>query len=221
MRAQTPNIADTHRRPSVRLALPQGTCELPYQYRGHFSRPESLIGIFRQVTMINRDKILRFGEKFEKKIFATTFFRTEICPCLSLLIFSRWLFFSQSAWHYMCHVTYDPVSTNEIADATRGAQTHCAVKPPYCFCVWVALPRGCRILCFFTLYFGLFVVVKPKKTLSGLHWLSFSFERSRISTGEVSSWGRMNHPSCRHSHYLPRAAGGWIGFTGDIHDLWL
>ena len=171
--------------------------------------------------MINRDKILRFGEKFEKKFFATTFFRTEICPCLSLLIFSRWLFFSQSAWHYMCHVTYDPVSTNEIADATRGAQTHCAVKPPYCFCVWVALPRGCRILCFFTLYFGLFVVVKPKKTLSGLHWLSFSFERSRISTGEVSSWGRMNHPSCRHSHYLPRAAGGWIGFTEDIHDLWL
>ena len=96
--------------------------------------------------MINRDKILRFGEKFEKKIFATTFFRTEICPCLSLLIFSRWLFFSQSAWHYMCHVTYDPVSTNEIADATRGAQTHCAVKPPYCFCVWEALPRGCRVL---------------------------------------------------------------------------
>ena len=79
--------------------------------------------------------------EIRKKIFATTFFRTEICPCLSLLIFSRWLFFSQSAWHYMCHVTYDPVSTNEIADATRGAQTHCAVKPPYCFCVWERLSR--------------------------------------------------------------------------------
>ena len=174
--------------------------------------------------MINRDKIIRFGEKFEKKIFATTFFRTEICPCLSLLIFSRWLFFSQSAWHYMCHVTYDPVSTNEIADATRGAQTHCAVEPSYWFPS--ERPDGgfvayLPILCFFTLYFGLIVVVKPKKTLSGLHWLSFSFERSRISTGEVSSWGRMNHLSCRHSHYLPRAAGGWIGFTEDIHDLWL
>ena len=174
--------------------------------------------------MINRDKIVRFGEKFEKKIFATTFFRTEICPCLSLLIFSRWLFFSQSAWHYMCHVTCDPVSTNEIADATRGAQTHCAVEPPYWFPS--ERPDGgfvayLPILCFFTLYFGLIVVVKPKKTLSGLHWLSFSFERSRISTGEVSSWGRMNHLSCRHSHYLPRAAGGWIGFTEDIHGLWL
>ena len=86
----------------------------------------------------------------------------------------------------------------------------------------IILPsRRAAILCFFTVYFGLFVVVKPKKTLSGLHWLSFSFERSRISTGEVSSWGRMNHLSCRHSHYLPRAAGGWIGFTEDIHGLWL
>ena len=127
--------------PSDRLDRKEVLCRVRYQYRGHLSRPKSLVGIFRQVTMINRDKIVRFGEKFEKKIFATTFFRTEICPCLSLLIFSRWLFFSQSAWHYMCHVTYDPVSTNEIADATRGAQTHCAVKPPYCFCVWERLSR--------------------------------------------------------------------------------
>ena len=72
---------------SVRLALPQGTCELPYQYRGHFSRPESLIGIFRQVTMIIRDKIVRFAQKFEKKFFATTFFRTKIYPSLSKIFF--------------------------------------------------------------------------------------------------------------------------------------
>ena len=108
MRAQTPNIADTHRRPSVRLALPQGTCELPYQYRGHFSRPESLIGIFRQVTMINRDKILRFGEKFGKKFFATSFFRTQICPCLSKIKKSPSVNFLRAAGQFMsklAHVT--------------------------------------------------------------------------------------------------------------------
>ena len=100
-------------RPSVRRALPQGTCELPYQYRGHFSRPESLIGIFRQVTMIIRDKILRFAEKFEKKIFATSFFRTKIYLCLSELKKTpsikilRALWLVCPSWHTW------PVSANE------------------------------------------------------------------------------------------------------------
>ena len=162
--------------------------------------------------------------EIRKKNFRDKFFSDGNLSVSVSFNFFPLAFFSQSAWHYMCHVTCDPVSTNEIADATRGAQTHCAVEPPYWFPS--ERPDGgfvayLPILCFFTLYFGLIVVVKPKKTLSGLHWLSFSFERSRISTGEVSSWGRMNHLSCRHSHYLPRAAGGWIGFTEDIHDLWL
>ena len=100
-------------RASVRLALPQGTCELPYQYRGHFSRPESLIGIFRQVTMIIRDKILRFAEKFEKKFFATSFFRTKIYLCLSELKKTpsikilRALWLVCPSWHTW------PVSANE------------------------------------------------------------------------------------------------------------
>ena len=99
--------------PSVCLALPQGTCELPYQYRGHFSRPESLIGIFRQVTMIIRDKILRFAEKFEKKFFATSFFRTKIYLCLSELKKTpsikilRALWLVCPSWHTW------PVSANE------------------------------------------------------------------------------------------------------------
>ena len=76
-----------HRCPSGRLALPQGTCELPYQYRGHLSTTKSLVGKFRQVTMIIRDKILRFPQKFEKKFFATSFFRTKIYPSLSKIFF--------------------------------------------------------------------------------------------------------------------------------------
>ena len=106
-------VLSSYTRLSVRLALPQGPYRVPYQYRGHLSHKKSLIGIFRQVMMINRDKIVRFGEKFEKKIFATTFFRTEICPCLSEIKKSPSVKFLRAAglvrlsWHTW------PVSTNE------------------------------------------------------------------------------------------------------------
>ena len=93
-------------RPSVRLALPQGSCRVPYQYRGHLSHKKSLVAFFRQVMMINRDKIVRFGEKFGKKIFATTFFRTEICPCPSEIKKSPSVKFLRAAGQFLSKVAH-------------------------------------------------------------------------------------------------------------------
>ena len=93
-------------RPVVRLALPQGSCRVPYQYRGHLSHKKSLVAFFRQVMMINRDKIVRFGEKFGKKIFATTFFRTEICPCPSEIKKSPSVKFLRAAGQFLSKVAH-------------------------------------------------------------------------------------------------------------------
>ena len=93
-------------RPSVCLALPQGSCRVPYQYRGHLSHKKSLVAFFRQVMMINRDKIVRFGEKFGKKIFATTFFRTEICPCPSEIKKSPSVKFLRAAGQFLSKVAH-------------------------------------------------------------------------------------------------------------------
>ena len=97
---------NTDVRPDVCLALPQGTYRVPYQYRGHLSHKKSLVAFFRQVMMINRDKIVRFGEKFGKKIFATTFFRTEICPCPSEIKKSPSVKFLRAAGQFLSKVAH-------------------------------------------------------------------------------------------------------------------
>ena len=116
---------------SDRLALPQGTYRVPYRYRGHLSHKKSLIGIFRQVTVIKRDKILRFAEKFGKKIFATSFFRTEICLCLSEIKKSPSVKFLRAAGQFMsklAHVTcLDQWESRESISDKIGSGHACAV----------------------------------------------------------------------------------------------
>ena len=76
-------------RPCVCLDRTQVLCRVRYQYRGHLSRPKSLVGIFRQVTTLKSDRIVRFAQKTPKKIFPTKK-QTENCVCsLSNLIISQ------------------------------------------------------------------------------------------------------------------------------------
>ena len=74
---------------SVCLDRTQVLCRVRYQYRGHLSRPKSLVGIFRQVTTLKSDRIVRFAQKTPKKFFPTKK-QTENCVCsLSNLIISQ------------------------------------------------------------------------------------------------------------------------------------
>ena len=86
-------LADVEVRMSVRLSVcldrKEVLCRVRYQYRGHLSRPKSLVGIFRQVTTLKSDRIVRFAQKTPKKIFPTKK-QTENCVCsLSNLIISQ------------------------------------------------------------------------------------------------------------------------------------
>ena len=73
----------------VCLDRTQGTCRVRYQYRGHLSRPKSLVGIFRQVTTLKSDRIVRFAQKTKKKFYPTKKQTENLVCSLSDLIISQ------------------------------------------------------------------------------------------------------------------------------------
>ena len=75
--------------PSVCLDRTQVLCRVRYQYRGHLSRPKSLVGIFRQVTTLKSDKIVRFAQKTKKKNYPTKKQTENLVCSLSDLIISQ------------------------------------------------------------------------------------------------------------------------------------
>ena len=74
---------------SVCLYRKEGTCRVLYQYTGHLSRPKSLVGIFRQVTTLKSDRIVRFAQKTKKKIYPTKKQTENLVCSLSDLIISQ------------------------------------------------------------------------------------------------------------------------------------
>ena len=86
--------------PSDRLDRKEVLCRVRYQYRGHLSRPKSLVGIFRQVTTLKSDRIVRFAQKTQKKFYPKKETDTDKFPSEKKL--SRKFFFriSRRIWQF-------------------------------------------------------------------------------------------------------------------------